>query len=231
MGHGTPSTQRTGQKLVQITLSNALDQSEKRLIDCGPSQSIRQAVVDAGMAPSSQFDVFSSVGEVVTNRQARDVNGETLYVGPARIAGGSNDTLTIDRMRELSVDFPTLLPVHEMIHNGQVQMFTIKVPMRLPQPRTKNGFYHIAIHCPNPANQMPAAYVLNHQDVTRGRFIMPGGSSGAQYDHSTKKLPGTNKDAWWVCNGNYGPTYMAISNDIVSRLSGFINHTISVLNS
>ena len=220
---------RTTQKAIQITLSNALDQSEKRLIEIAPSQTVRQAVVDAGMAPSSQFDVFSSVGEVVTNRPAKDVNGETLYVGPARIAGGSNGTLTIQRMRELSVDFPTLLPVHEMIHNGQVQMFTIKVPAR--GNRTKNGFYHLAIHCPNPANQMPAAYVLNRQDVVQDRFILQGGSSGAQYDHSTKKLPGTNKDAWWVCNGNYGPTYMALSNDIVSRLSGFINHIISVLNS
>jgi hypothetical protein len=229
MGHETIPTRRTGQKLVQITLSNALDQSEKRLIDCGPSQSVRQAVVDAGMAPSSQFDVFSSVGEVVTNRQAKDVNGETLYVGPARIAGGSNGKLTIERMRELSVDFPTLLPVHEMIHNGKVQMFTIKVPEQAN--RTKNGFYHIAIHCPDPANQMPAAYVLNRDDVTQPRYLIAGGTSGANYDHSTKKLPGTNKDAWWICNGNYGPTYMALSTDIVSRLSGFINHIISVLNS
>ena len=229
MGHETTPTRRTGQKLVQITLSNALDQSEKRLIDCGPSQSVRQAVVDAGMAPSSQFDVFSSVGEVVTNQPASKVEGETLYVGPARIAGGSNEKFTIERMRELSVDFPTLLPVHEMINNGQVQMFTLKIPEQ--GNRTKNGFYHIAIHCPNPANQLPAAYVLNHADVTNSRFIMPGGSTGANYDHSTKKLPGTNKDAWWVCNGNYGPTYMAISNDLVSRLSGFINHIISVLNS
>ena len=81
----------TTQKAIQLTLSNALDQSEKRLIEISPSQTVRQAVVDAGMAPSSQFDVFSSVGEVVTNQPASQVDGETLYVGPARIAGGSND--------------------------------------------------------------------------------------------------------------------------------------------
>ena len=81
----------TTQKAIQVTLSNALDQSEKRLIEISPSQTVRQAVVDAGMAPSSQFDVFSSVGEVVTNQPASQVDGETLYVGPARIAGGSND--------------------------------------------------------------------------------------------------------------------------------------------
>ena len=76
------------QKAIQITLSNALDQSEKRLIEISPSQSIRDAVIGYGMAPSSQFDVFSSVGEVVTNKLASRVEGETLYVGPARIAGG-----------------------------------------------------------------------------------------------------------------------------------------------
>ena len=230
MGGNEPvSPSRASQKLVQVTLSNALDQSEKRLIDCGPNQSIRQVVVDAGMAPSSQFDVFSSVGEVVTNQPASKVKGETLYVGPARIAGGSRNHLTMNRILELRVDFPSLLPVHEMVHNGQVQMFTLKVPEQ--KGRTKNGFFHLAIHCPNPANQLPAAYVLNMDDVQNSRYITQGGSTGAHYDHSQKKLPGTNKNAWWVCNGNYGPTYMALSNDIVSRLSGFINHIISVLNS
>ena len=229
MGHEPKSPSRTGLKQVQITLSNALDQSEKRLIDCGPSSSVRQAVVDAGMAPSSQFDVFSSVGEVVTDQPASKVEGETLYVGPARIAGGSAQYLSMNRILELRVDFPSLLPVHEMIHNGQVDMFTLKVPEQ--KGYTKNGFFHLAIHCPNPANQLPAAYVLNMDDVQGSRYITRGGSTGAKYDFSSKKLPGTNKDAWWVCNGNYGPTYMAISNDIVSRLSGFINHIISVLNS
>ena len=83
-------TSSTTQKAIQVTLSNALDQSEKRLIEIAPSQTVRQAVVDAGMAPSSQFDVFSSVGEVVTNQPASKVDGETLYVGPARIAGGGS---------------------------------------------------------------------------------------------------------------------------------------------
>ena len=226
-GSGPTVSSRTSQKLVQITLSNALDQSEKRLIDCSPGQSIRQVVVEAGMAPSSQFDVFSSVGEVVTNQPASMANGETLYVGPARIAGGSG--LTISNIRDLAIDFPTILPVHDLIQNGQVQMFTIKVPAS--QGRTKNGFFHLAIHCPNPENQLPAAYVLNRDDVLKSRYITAGGSTGARYDFSSKKLPGTNKDAWWVCNGNYGPIYMSLTNDVVNRISGFINHIISVLNS
>ena len=108
-------------------------------------------------------------------------------------------------------------------------MFSVKVPDRLN--RTKHGFYHLAIHCPNPANQMPSAYVLNRDDIQTSRYITQGGTTGAHYDNSTRKLPGTNRDAWWVCNGNFGPTYTAISSDIVARISGFLNHIISVLNS
>ena len=74
-------------------------------------------------------------------------------------------------------------------------------------------------------------HVLNRDDVLKSRYITAGGSTGARYDFSSKKLPGTNKDAWWVCNGNYGPIYMSLTNDVVNRISGFINHIISVLNS
>ena len=83
----------TQQNCIQVTLSNALDQSDKRTIEISPSQTVRQAVVDAGMAPSNEFDVFSSVGEVVTQKPVSNVEGETVYVGPARIAGGNTGAL------------------------------------------------------------------------------------------------------------------------------------------
>jgi len=219
----------TSQQLVQVTLSNALDQREKRLIEIAPSQTVRDAVIQAEMAPSGQFDVFSSVGEVVTQKTAAAVEGETLYIGPARIAGGSSQHLTMAGIQNLVLDFPTLLPVHDMIVNEKVEMFSLTVPDRLGA--TRSGFFRLAIHCPNPMNQMPSAYVLNHQDIQRGRYIIAGGTTGAQYDYSKKKLPGSNKPAHWVCNGNYEPTYKAVSTDIVTRISGFLNHIISVLNS
>jgi len=84
----TKTPRSTSQTAIQLTLSNALDQSEKRLIEIEPECSVREAVIDAGMAPSGQFDVFSSVGVVVTAKAAAQVEGETLYIGPARIAGG-----------------------------------------------------------------------------------------------------------------------------------------------
>ena len=93
-------------------------------------------------------------------------------------------------IQNLVLDFPTLLPVHDMIVNEKVEMFSLTVPDRLGA--TRSGFFRLAIHCPNPMNQMPSAYVLNHQDIQRGRYIIAGGTTGAQYDYSKKKLPGTN---------------------------------------
>ena len=85
----TKNPRSTSQTAVQVTLSNALDQREKRLVEIEPGKTVREAVIAAQMAPSGQFDVFSSVGEVVTGKPAAQVEGETLYIGPARIAGGS----------------------------------------------------------------------------------------------------------------------------------------------
>ncbi len=132
MGHETTPTRRTSQKLVQITLSNALDQSEKRLIDCGPGQSVRQAVVDAGMAPSSQFDVFSSVGEVVTNQPASKVEGETLYVGPARIAGGCTDIRVGDIVTIQSAAFQGNRARVTQVGTLEVTVELLEAPIPIP---------------------------------------------------------------------------------------------------
>ena len=123
---------RTTQKAIQITLSNALDQSEKRLIEIAPSQTVRQAVVDAGMAPSSQFDVFSSVGEVVTNQPASKVAGETLYVGPARIAGGCVDIRVGDIVTIQAASFQGERARVTQVGTLEVTVELINAPIPIP---------------------------------------------------------------------------------------------------
>ena len=122
----------TTQKAIQITLSNALDQSEKRLIEIAPSQTVRQAVVDAGMAPSSQFDVFSSVGEVVTNQPASKVDGETLYVGPARIAGGCTDIRVGDIVTIQAASFQGNRARVTQVGTLEVTVELIEAPIPIP---------------------------------------------------------------------------------------------------
>ena len=122
----------TTQKAIQITLSNALDQSEKRLIEIAPSQTVRQAVVDAGMAPSSQFDVFSSVGEVVTNQPASKVEGETLYVGPARIAGGCMDIRVGDIVTIQAASFQGERARVTQVGTLEVTVELINAPIPIP---------------------------------------------------------------------------------------------------
>ena len=44
------------------------------------------------------------------------------------------------------------------------------------------------------------------------------------------KTPGTNSQSYLVCQGNYGSTYQANPGNVISKISGYINHIISVLN-
>ena len=60
---------------------------------------------------------------------------------------------------------------------------------------------------------------------------MRGGSSGAHYDQSQRTLPGTNKQAWWVCHGSFKNQYDKLERDVIVRIGAYLNHIISVLNS
>ncbi len=130
----------------------------------------------------------------------------------------NQDRLTIKSLQRLKLDFPTLLPVHDMIQSGSVQMFTLNVMDS--RRRTEDGFYRIVVHCPNASSQMPMAYVINKMTVARH-----------PHAYSKGKVPGTNSSSIMVCLGPYQGTYLANPGDVSSKLSGFINHIISVLNS
>jgi len=125
--------------------------------------------------------------------------------------------LTVDSIAALRIDFPTLLPVREMVHNGQVKMLALNIMDS--KNRTKDGFYRILIHCPNPTNQVPNSYVINKMTITRHPHA---------YDRTNS--PGTNSQSYLVCQGNYGATYQSNPGNVTSKVSGYINHIISVLN-
>tara|TARA_B100000029_G_C17600402_1_gene965561 strand:- start:944 stop:2860 length:1917 start_codon:yes stop_codon:yes gene_type:complete len=77
------------QEPVLLTLSNAVDQTQKIKVEVSPAITIRQASIDAGVAPKGSFDVFTAGGKAVTSSKAGDHRNEVLYVGPQKVAGGS----------------------------------------------------------------------------------------------------------------------------------------------
>jgi hypothetical protein len=82
--------QQNGQRNVMLTVSNALDQSEKQRIEVAGNVTIAQAVKDQGLAPTGAFDVFDAAGKVVSDTQARNLTDENVYVGVQRVAGGAD---------------------------------------------------------------------------------------------------------------------------------------------
>jgi len=78
------------QEPVLLTLSNAVDQTQKIKVEVSPNTSIKQASIDAGVAPKGAFDVFTAGGKAVTLSAAENHQDEVLYVGPQKVAGGSD---------------------------------------------------------------------------------------------------------------------------------------------
>ena len=82
-------------RMVRLTLSNAVDQTQKILVEVPAGTSVAQAARDAGIAPQGSFDVFTPGGEAVTQASVDQHRDAVLYVGddphgdvvPARAAG------------------------------------------------------------------------------------------------------------------------------------------------
>ena len=75
-------------RMVQLTLSNAVDQTQKIRVEVPAGTSVAQAARDAGIAPKGSFDVFTPGGEAVTKASVDQHRDAVLYVGPQKVAGG-----------------------------------------------------------------------------------------------------------------------------------------------
>ena len=79
------------ERMVQLTLSNAVDQTQKILVEVPAGTSVAQAARDAGIAPQGSFDVFTPGGEAVTQASVDQHRDAVLYVGPQKVAGGAEE--------------------------------------------------------------------------------------------------------------------------------------------
>ena len=80
-----------GGRMVQLTLSNAVDQTQKIRVEVPAGTTVAQAARDAGIAPKGSFDVFTPGGESVTQASVDQHRDAVLYVGPQKVAGGAEE--------------------------------------------------------------------------------------------------------------------------------------------
>ena len=137
------------------------------------------------------------------------------------------DGFPLNRISQLRVDYPSLKVVREHVSNGYARMLVVSLPD--VHGRTTGGEWKILIDA-NDLDQVPISYVLNVENVRKFGNIIRGGTKSHTYDHSFATIPGTNKEAWWICHGNFSSVYSVLDTDPVVRIGGYLNHIISLLN-
>jgi len=133
--------------------------------------------------------------------------------------------ITRNDLKILRIDWPSLLPVGGLASEPYVGAFVIHI-----KNRDERDNHRIFIDIREGLQRMPVAYHLNPKSAG-ARYIIQGGTSGANYDRSQRNLPGTNEPAYWICQGSFESIYLAIEPTVGARIGAFLNHIASVLNS
>ncbi len=196
-----------------IMFVSAFDPTVRNAVVPTDDQTAREAAEMAGLAPrdGSAWQVYDWEGEIVADRQASELAGQTLYVGVPAIAAGSVSVPALSRVRS---DFPSIRAISGFKRGEMVDMFFLKLGDT--RGRTIDGVYECVIDI---RKSTPNAHVLNLR-------------SGIRHPHvySSSKVPGTNRKSHTVCQGDVRKA-TARASDESSRLSSYLNHLASVLNS
>ena len=176
-------------------------------------QTAREAAEMAGLAPrdGSAWEVYDALGDIVADRAATELVGQSLYVGPPAIAAGSVSVSSISKVRS---DFPSIKAVSGFKREDTIDMLHLKIGDS--RGRTAEGEYECVI---DHRSDSPVAHVLN---------LRPGIKHPHVYSRS--KIPGTNRETHLVCQGEiHRVTSRATGGS--QGLSSYLNHLASVLNS
>ena len=133
----------------------------------------------------------------------------------------------VSRLGEMKVDYPKIMTVRSHTAGGRSKMVYLEIADF--RSRTKQGVYKLSIHFNGTIDTVPTAYLINGGEVS-SKFVYRGGNGLHSYDHSLRKIPGTNIDGWWICHGNFDIPYKIQPSDPVKRLLAFINHLSNLLN-
>ena len=197
-----------------VVFVSSYDSSVRHDVVPQEGQSVRDAARMAGLAPrdGSGWEVFDAMGVEVGNRVAMELTGEVLYVGPRAIeAGGIN----LDEITKVRTDFPSIRIVRGHTQGNEVDL--IHVTFEDERNRANGNHYRCVVDMRSSAW---STHVLN---------LMPGVHHPHVYNLSS--IPGTTTDSFIVCQGNSEMILRGAGKSVSGRLSAYLNHITSVLNS
>ena len=213
-----------GMQNVYITVSNALDQSEKQRIEVAKDLTVEQAIRQEGLAPAGAFDVFDATGRVISKEKVAQLAEENVYVGVQKVAGGGFEGagLTENELQELRVLYPSAQAIkHLRLGTGHIGGFILNLKGVVSHHNSSEIFYRILIDVRGFPLQKPNAFVLSPSDDVIDHCNI-------YHENNFSILP--NKQICAICDGvdakdafdNWPP-------DRAFRILAWLNHIQSVL--
>ena len=198
-----------------VVFVSAYDSTVRNEVVPQEGQSVRDAATMAGLAPrdGSGWEVFDALGVKVGDRVATELTGEVLYVGPKAIdAGGVN----LEDISKVRADFPSIRVVRGHTRGKEVDL--IHVAIQDERNRTTGSQFECVIDL---RSDGWGTHVLNLREGIRCPHV-----------YTRSRVPGTAKDSFTVCTGNWREAIEKKSEKSASAtLSGYLNHVASLLNS
>ena len=97
-------------EMTPLTIANTLDQTNKQRIEAKSNQTLKAVIQQQNLAPAGQFDVYNQSGQVISNDVVANHRDATVYVGVAKVAGGSIPT---NDFKQLSSGFPSIRHINQ----------------------------------------------------------------------------------------------------------------------
>ena len=193
-----------------ITFISVFDESVRHEVIPADDQTLRQAAEMAGLAPRDDTDwaVFTGDSRQVNDRKAEEMRGQTLYVGPGVIDAGHGE-ISLSDISAIRSDYPSLQSVKG--HGLDL----IYIELLDTRGRSKGGKYRCII---DTRNNGFSSFVLNLNPNLRHPHC-----------YNRLRIPGTNREAFLVCEGNY-QGQLRLTKSKSSKFNSYVNHIQSVLN-
>jgi len=213
-----------GMQNVYITVSNALDQSDKQRIEVAKDLTVEQAIRQEGLAPAGAFDVFDATGRVVSKEKVAKLAEENVYVGVQKVAGGGfgGIGLTENELQKLRVLYPSAQAIkHLRLGTGRIGGFILNLKGVVSHHNSSEIFYRILIDVRGFPLQKPNAFVLSPSDDVIDHCNI-------YHENNFSILP--NKQICAICDG--GAAKDAFDDwpyDRSFRIRAWLNHIQSVL--
>jgi hypothetical protein len=216
---------QNGMQNVYITVSNALDQSDKTRIEVARDLTVAQAVRQEGLAPAGAFDIFDASGRVVSDQKASQLADENVYVGVQKVAGGGEFErvgLTEAELNELRVLYPSIQAVkHLKMGNGRIGGFILNLRGVTSHTDPTERFYRLVIDARGFPLQKPNAFVLSpcDEDIEHCNIY---------HSNTFSLLP--NMEICAICDGSPAKeAFESWSKNRAFRIRAWLNHIQSVL--